>query len=137
MKIVIDTNLLIDFSRQNKLSKKEILWPQLVACAQKKGHQLVLPTAALFELFSGTEMRLKNNRQQMENILKDILILDINKEISLRAAELFRDYQQRIGVIDYLLAATSLVLEGELATLNAKHFQMIKNLKLFDLKKLG
>lgn len=133
MKIIVDTNLLIDFSRQKTTSKKEILWLKLVSFARKEGYQLVLPTVALFELFSGSEMRLKNNRDEMENVLGDILVLDINKEIALQAAELFREYGQKIGVVDYLLAATAIAENGELATQNLKHFRLFKGLKLFDL----
>lgn len=136
MKIIVDTNILIDFSRKTKYKKEKIIWPELVDFAKREGHQLIFPTIALFEFFAGNEMEDSLNINRADNLLSDTVILDLTEEVSRLAAGLFRKYQLEIGVVDYLLAATSIVLEGELATLNVKHFKMIKNLKLFDLKKL-
>lgn len=136
MKIVVDTNILIDFVRRKKARKGEILWPKLVSFTKKEGHQLILPVIALFELFAGDEMDDPRNQEKMEDILNDIMVLDLAKEIAKEGARLFREYQVNIGPIDYLLAATTLALEGELATLNPKHFRNFKELPLFDLTKL-
>lgn len=133
MKIIIDTNLLIDFSRRKRSKKEKILWPEIVAFAKEKGHQLVLPSIAVFELFAGNEMEESVNRQKMENVLDDVVILDLTKEVAQKGAGLFRKCQTDIGPIDYLLAATTMFLQGELATLNPKHFNFFKNLRLFDL----
>lgn len=132
MKIIVDTNILIDFSRR----KKGALWPGLVAFVQKEGHDLILPSAAVFEFLAGSEMNNFHNREKAENLLSDVVIIDLDKKIAQKAADLFREYQAEIGVIDYFLAATAMVLDGELATLNTKHFKIFKNLRLFNLKTL-
>lgn len=132
MKIVVDTNILIDFSRQ----KKKTLWPQLVAISKKEGHELILPSAAVFEFFAGSEMENFSNCEKAENLLSDVIILDLDKKIALEAASLFRQYRAKIGAIDYFLAATSIIMGGELATLNVKHFKAFKNLRFFNLKTL-
>ncbi|MBM3283526.1 type II toxin-antitoxin system VapC family toxin [Candidatus Gottesmanbacteria bacterium] len=136
MKIIVDTSILIDFSRKRKIEKEEILWPKLVGFAGRRGHQLITPAVALFELFAGEEMNKPVNCEKMENILNDVVVLDLTKEVAQKAASLFRKYKVNIGPIDYLLAATTLVLEGELVTFNPKHFKVFKDLPLFDLSKL-
>lgn len=133
MKIIIDTNLLIDFMRQKKSSKENLLYPQIVRYAKIEGHQLILPAVSVFELFAGDEMNHSSIQEKTENLLKDLLILDLNKETAQMAAYLFRKYKKTIGVVDYIMAATAIVLKGELATLNSKHFQPIKNLQIFAL----
>lgn len=136
MKIIVDTSLLIDFSRRAKVQKEELLWLKLVRFAKEEGHQLVFPVIALFEFFCGDEMENTDNLAKAENMLKDVIILDLNEVIAKEAASLFRKYQLNIGVVDYFLAATSIVLKGELATLNPKHFLAFKNLRLFDFSKI-
>ena len=136
MKIIVDTNILIDFSRKIKIKKEDILWPKLVNFAQRNGHQLVIPTIALFELFAGDEMNRQEICEKMENILGDVVILDLTKEIAQKAAGLFRKYKANIGPIDYFLAATAFILEGKLATLNPRHFTIFKYLPIFDLAKI-
>ena len=133
MKIIIDTNVLIDFSRKIKKKNEKLFWPQLVAYAKKEGHQLIVPSICLFEFFAGKEMDAPGNIGKADNLLSDMIILDINEEISRKAAQLFRKYEFEIGVVDYLLAATALVLDGSLVTLNKKHFQNIKGLKFLEL----
>ncbi len=138
MKLVVDTNILIDFSRKKRAQKEEIIWPKLVGFAKKEGHQLILPAINIFELFVGDEMNILINQEKAENLLNDVLILDLNKEIARKAADLFRKYKTNIGVVDYLLAATAIILEeGEFATLNPKHFILFKELHLFDFRRLG
>lgn len=133
MKIIVDTNILIDFSRKRKKKEEKLFWPQLVSFAKKEGHQLIIPSICLFEFFAGKEMEASENVKKADNLLSDMIILDINEEISRKAGELFRKYEFEIGVVDYLLAATALVLDGSLVTLNKKHFQNIKGLKFLEL----
>lgn len=134
MKIVVDTNLLIDFSRNKKT--KDSSWLNLVKYCKKEGHQLVIPSIVVFEFFSGEEMDNQISQENAENLLKDVSILDFNKEIAKKAASYFRKYKKSINVLDYFLAATAVVIKGKLATLNSKHFKLFDDLKLFDFKKL-
>lgn len=136
MKIIVDTSLLIDFTRKARIKKEEILWLKLVKFAKEEGHQLLFPTVALFEFFSGDEMENPVNEEKANNILKDLIILDVTPDMAKTAARLFRKFQLNIGLVDYLLAATTILFEGEVVTLNPKHFKSIKNLRLFDLSKL-
>lgn len=139
MKIVVDTNLLIDFSRGEKKGKgtRNSLWLNLLKYCRSEGHQLVLPSIVVFEFFSGEEMVKPVNRENAEILLKDFVILDLNEEIAKKAASYFRKYRKSINILDYFLAATTTIINGELATLNSKHFKLFDDLKLFDFKKLN
>lgn len=136
MKIVVDTNLLIDFSRTSLKQKEKILWTGLVKFAKTQGHQLILPAIAVFEFFAGREMELSSNQKKVDNILEDVVILDLTEEVAKEAARLFRKYKESIGVIDYILVATAICYKAELATLNFKHFKIFKELNLFDFQKI-
>lgn len=136
MKIVIDTGLLIDFTRKKKNKRNEILWSSLIRYSRKGGHQLVVPSAVVFEFFSGKEMENSVCLKKAEDILTDTTVLALDEKIAKKAASFYRVCEASIGVVDYILAATAVVVEGELATLNSKHFKLFEDLKLFDLKKI-
>lgn len=138
MKIIVDTNLLVDFSRRSNSGKeiKNSLWLKLLRFCKREGNQLILPSLVVFEFFSGEEMNNKNNQEKAESLLRDLVILDLNKEIAEKAAIFFRKYKKTISVLDYFIAATAISVGGELATLNPKHFEIFDGLKLFDLNKL-
>lgn len=133
MIIVVDTNILIDFTRD----PKNFLWIRLMKYSKVSGIQLILPSVALFEFYSGSEMNSELSRQKATNILSDISVVDITQEIAEIAAALYRTHKTSIGVVDYMLAATAISLDAELVTLNRKHFQMLKGVRLFDVGQLS
>ena len=137
MKIVVDTSLLIDFTRKKKSNKENLLWPNLVKYSKEGGHQLIVPPVVIFEFYSGEEMNKPDNQEKAEDILKDFIYVNFDPKTAKRAAALLRNAKTKVGTIDYLIAATAIDIDGELATLNPKHFKLFENLKLFDFKKLG
>lgn len=137
MKIVVDTSLLIDFTRGIKMGKGGDLWTKLVEYSKKEGHQLVVPTIAVFEFFSGSEMEKPANLEKAKDLLKDTVVMDLEEKTAEEAAFLYRKTEKSIGVVDYILAATSITCQGQLATLNQKHFKDFKELRLFDFKELN
>lgn len=136
MKIVIDTSLLIDFTRKEKNEKQETLWQNLVRYSRKGGHLLVVPSVVIFEFFSGKELENSVCFKKAEDVLADTTVLNLDEKIAKKAAGFYRASEASIGVVDYVLAATTINCDGELATLNSKHFKLFKDLKLFDFKKL-
>ena len=85
MKIVVDINLLIDFSRSKKV--KDSLWLNLLEYCKKEGHQLILSSIVVFEFFSGEEMNNQTNQEIAENLFNDVLILGFNEEIAKKAGK--------------------------------------------------
>lgn len=133
MILIIDTNIIIEFARVPVHSQNQSIWTTLIRFSKVYGHQLVIPSVALFEFFAGSEMNSKVNRQKAANILSDVTVVDITQEIAETAASLYRIHKATIGVIDYILAATAISLDAELVTLNKKHFQLLEEVRLFDL----
>lgn len=136
MKIVIDTSLLIDFTRKKKNKKDETLWSRLVRYSRRGGHQLIVPSTVIFEFFSGKEMENSSYFKKAEDILVDTTASVLDEKIAKKAASFYRASEANIGVVDYILVATTIDCDGELATLNSKHFKLFKDLKLFDFRKL-
>jgi predicted nucleic acid-binding protein len=71
-------------------------------------------------------------RRQVMRLLSSMRAFPVTERVAWRAAEFMRDHRrahQGIGLGDYLIAATADVEGLELATLNVRHFPMIKDLR--------
>lgn len=81
------------------------------------------------ELIAG--VRSRQERRLIERLLEVYSIHDIDLETASLAGDHVRQYGPSHGVdpIDALIAATAMARGLELATLNLKHFPMIKGLK--------
>lgn len=137
MTFVIDTNILIEFSRGGLQNAEQSIFMRLVNYSKIHGHQLIVPSISIFEYFSGKEMNNQLNRQNATRLLSDVTIVDVTRAIAETAASLYRTHKASIGVIDYMLAATAISLDAELVTLNVKHFRLITDLRIFDQSKVG
>lgn len=133
--VMVDTNVFISFLRKGDLTLID-----LVSYAVSRVAPLFVPTVVIFELFVGKDAEKEKKRQQLEEVLKDFVLVDFNEEVAKKAAEIQRrDLRPKGRVIelaDLIIGATALVLNAELATLNKKHFLGIPNLDLFDFKRL-
>lgn len=59
-------------------------------------------------------------------------IVPVSDAIARRAGELLRTYRRShsgIDLVDYVIAATALLYEARLSTLNTRHFPMFKGLR--------
>jgi predicted nucleic acid-binding protein len=72
----------------------------------------------------------------METVLELYQLMPYNYEIAKLAGEIVRDNKNLVEFPDAAIAATALVNEAELLTLNKKHFAGIKGLELFDINRL-
>ena len=71
-------------------------------------------------------------RRQVSRLLSSLRAFPVTELAAWRAAEFMREYRrshQGIGLGDYLIAATADVEGLDLATLNIRHFPMIKDLQ--------
>ena len=75
-------------------------------------------------------MNVKENLKAVEEIIEIILFVNLDETLAKVAGELARNY--RIDGFDAIIAATAMVHNADLATLNTKHFKNIKGLKLYD-----
>ena len=121
--ILCDTDIIIELYRNNEhiiLELKEI------------GQQnIAISIITVGELFYGALN--KTELKRIEKDVKSLNIRNIDEEISSVFYGLMNKYSlsHKIGIPDAFIAATAIVGNIELFTLNVKHFSYIENLKLY------
>ena len=118
--ILVDTSVIIDYFRKTK--KDETFFVQLT-----KNYSIAISNITKFELDIG----IRQIRQSifLEELYANIDIIELNTACTDLAAKLHRDLKaknQLIALPDLLIAATAVVYELPLATINLKHFQRIE-----------
>lgn len=124
--VLIDTSVIIDFLRK-KDKRKTLLWKI------KTDNNCYLSVITLFELYAGATTDIK--RSDVDKISAWIQLIDLDATIASRAATYYRELKTRnrnIEFRDLFIAATATQHDLQLATLNTKHFQRIKDLALFE-----
>lgn len=124
MKIVIDTSVLIDFSRRGRG-----LFKNLIKGARENRLDLYVSTISVVEFWAGQSMKNKVKVKEAENIFSRMITISLDEKIAKTAGQLIRN-----GLIigfDSIIAATALEIGAKVATNNVKHFSKIKNLKTF------
>lgn len=126
MKLVVDTNILIDHLRGGKIWRK-------IADEIDDDTGLFVPTVVIFELFSGISTRNPLIVSQIYKLLGNFQRLDLNELIARQAGELYRDTKKTLEVPDYIIAASALSVNAQIVTLNQKHFTQIPGINLYPL----
>ncbi|MFH2061881.1 MAG: PIN domain-containing protein [Candidatus Beckwithbacteria bacterium] len=126
--VVLDTNIIIDHLRQ---SKKETF---LLKIAKQYPKQiLALSVISIQELYEGQSTKKNQLEQLLLATVSPLTILAYTFEVSILAGQIARDLTQPIEFADSAIAATCIINNAELLTLNSKHFNNIPNLKLLNL----
>ena len=121
--VLCDTNIFIEVYRSNFAVRDAL---------EKIGHEnIVVSDVTRAELLYGAA-----NKRELQMIRKDldkIAVLHIDPSISERAVDLVERYclSHKTSLEDALIAATALLHEMELYTLNIKDFVFIPGLKLY------
>lgn len=131
MNILIDTSVLIAYKR--KLNEDLLLLKEF---ALQNNAVLCLSTLVVFEFFAGKEIENIKRFNEAKETISFFSLLNIDRNTSLKAAELFRKSKIVLPVVDLLIAASAIVQHGEVATYNIKHFKHIPEVKLFDWKRI-
>lgn len=128
MKIIVDSSIINDYLRGGRK------WEGFISSAEtEQDVQLFLPTIAIFELYSGTSTKNVKKLQEMTYFISQFQRIDLHEDIARLAGELARDTKQRIQAPDYIIAASALQINAQIATLNQKHFAQIPNIDLYPL----
>jgi predicted nucleic acid-binding protein len=118
--IVVDTNVLVDVLRGV---------PEAVAAVADTEGGLFIPSVVRFEILAGareTEMpRVTALLDACHAVPIDSVVADVAGELSRR----YRRSDGGIDAIDYLVAATAVLLQTSVMTLNVKHFPMFVGLR--------
>ncbi|WP_299289401.1 type II toxin-antitoxin system VapC family toxin [uncultured Mucilaginibacter sp.] len=123
--MVIDSNILIEHLRtKDKLSTK---FYKLLQGNEK----LFISAVSVYEIYCGAAT--KDKEKNIKLLIKDITILPFDFEASLKAAEIFRQLKAKNQLIEFrdiFIAATCIIENLPISTLNRKHFERIEGLKI-------
>ena len=123
-KICLDTDFVIALIKDPKLEEN--------FSTRYQSSKVYITTINIFELF----LRL-TNLDEIYNFLDKVNVLSFDKKSSVLASEIYKNLKANGNLIDYrdiFIASAAIANNCILATLNTKHFERIKDLKL--LKKL-
>lgn len=124
-KIVVDTNIIIDYLRQ---PRKETLFKKIV---KDRNLRILLPAVCLTELYVGKSAARPKEEARLRRAINKTKLILADKGISKRAGVLMRDYPN-LYLGDALVAATVLEEKAPLCTFNRTHFEGISGLDLFN-----
>lgn len=122
--VLVDTNILIEIYKNNELVKKNI------ENLQSRGIAISIVSAS--ELVYGAKD--KNELRLWMKSIEELVVFKIDEEISQKAFDLMHRFSlsHNLDFPDALIAATALLKNIELYTLNLKHFRYIPDLKLYE-----
>lgn len=125
--VILDTNIIIDHLRQSPDKKSH-----LIKLAEKKPKQaLAISIISLQELYEGQSTKKEEKEQLMLATITPLKILPYTYKIAKLAGQIARDLKTPIELADAAIAATAIVNNSPLFTLNKKDFKNIRNLQLF------
>lgn len=123
-KILVDTSIIIDFLRRK--DRESTLFFNL---ANDK-YELYASIITHTECYAGRNIwESKSAMAELKILLGGIKILPLQENISKKAGEI--NAKSGTDILDAIIAATSIIHDLELATLNIKDFEKVDGIKLF------
>ena len=122
--MVVDTSIFIEFLRAKDKKKSSLF-------AISDSMQLFISSVTMYELLMGAID--ENKQKDIRLLTEDIPVLPFDERVSKKAAETYHQLRRENKMIEFrdiFIAATCLVFELPLKTLNKKHFERIKELVL-------
>lgn len=116
--MLVDTDILIDYLRDH---------PEAVSFLESHVAEVSISAVSVAELYQG--VREGQERTKLSRMVSALVVLPLTGEIAETAGLYRRDYRDRIGcgLADCMIAATASEHCLDSATLNNKHFKMLKN----------
>lgn len=102
---------------------------ELLIRLTEEGERIAASEVVRFELLAGVR---EDELESLESFLLALTWVAVDEEVARTAGLLARRYRRShagIDDIDYLIAATSLLLDAELLTTNVRHFPMLEALR--------
>jgi predicted nucleic acid-binding protein len=118
-KLLIDTDVLVDFLRG---------LPKAVKYIKAHSEEVIISAITVAELYSGVR---DEERRQLDDFISLFDVIPASHAIAKTGGLYKQQYHKShgIGLADAIIAATSVITEAELKTLNTKHFPMLKGLR--------
>ncbi len=122
--VALDTSVCIEIikNKQHGISISE----------QISGNEIFLASVSLFEL-----LLRKTNLEAVGMFAARMKLLDFDEKAARKASDIAKELGSKgeaVGLLDIFIAATAIVNNCALATLNTKDFSRIKGLKLVRLR---
>ncbi len=117
--VLLDTDIVIDFLRGNE---------QAVSYLQSRADTIHFSAITVAEIYAGVKG--KKERAAVERLFSVFPVVAVSCEIACEAGKLVQNFRasHSVELPDAIIAATCSVLNVDLATLNVKHYPMIKGL---------
>ncbi len=125
VKVLVDTDVLIDYSKGYKGALDELFDKQ-----SKTQAELFINPVIIAEFYTDLKLKNKQKRAEAEEFLRFFKIANISGKIGAKAGELLRA-NQTLFLGDALIAATAVIEGLKLATRNKKHFKNVPNLEFY------
>ncbi len=125
--MVIDSNIFIEHLRAKDKPATKF---SLLLNERKK---LFISAVSVFELYMGATNMEKEKSIQL--LIEGIAILPFDYKVSIKSAEIFHHLKSKNQLIEFrdiFIAATCLVNDLPIITLNSKHFERIEALKIIQ-----
>jgi len=119
---LLDTTIAVDHLRGRSAAV------ELVTSLVESEERLVASELVRFELLSGAR---DSEADRLEDFFSVLGWVPVDAEVSRLGGQLARRYRKghtRIDDVDYLIAATALLLDAALLTTNVRHFPMFERL---------
>ncbi len=116
----IDTDILIDFSHEIPAAE------QFLETLRNNGEASAISAITRMELVEGC--RNKKELTEIIEFLGKFKLIHFSEQISQKAIELVESYKFSHGLLipDAIIAATAIIMNSELYSKNARHFEMIR-----------
>jgi predicted nucleic acid-binding protein len=102
---------------------------ELLTALTDDGDDLVATELVRFELLAGVRTK---ELTALEEFCSALRWAPVTEDVARVAGQLARRYRKShsgIGAVDYLIAATAIVIDAELLTTNVRHFPMFTKLE--------
>lgn len=123
--VVLDTNIFIEHLRRRGKDS-----PLLKLDEKFPKEDFALSIVSIQELYEGKSTRDEKEEQFLLATITPLKILPYTFEVAKLAGEIARDLSYPIELADAAIASTAIINGCQLATLNKKDFQGIKDLEL-------
>jgi tRNA(fMet)-specific endonuclease VapC len=123
-RVVVDTSIFIDYLRAKDKKNTELF-------KIPNDTVIYISSVTLYELLMGATNDQK--REDIRLLTEDTIILPFDEEVCFRAAELYHDLRKTNKMIafrDIFIAATCLIHDLSIKTLNRDHFKRIEGLTI-------
>lgn len=125
--VILDTNIIIDHLRQPPGTPSYFF--QMMSKIPKE--ELAISVISVQELYEGKSTRSEKQERVLLMLISQLNILPYTYEVARMAGIIARDKRTTIQMSDSAIAATALIHEADLFTLNKKDFAGINRLSFY------